>query len=720
MPASYEIKVNAGAWATLESVGAQNVTISYRQMAADELSFDVPGDALAAPGIALGAVVRLRVTVGEVTRGLFVGRCVTLPRQATGRQEMMRYQMLGGWHELERCSYQQQWQVMRSTDGQLVTVAKPRVVLGQADNGTRINSGAQLAAIISYAVSRGRLLALGTVDAGVPMPHDEQLNLKASDAAIACLRWHPDWSAWFDYDHQEAGEYVPAFNARVASNLPAVSVPVAGADMDTLSMTPRYDLLGTGVRIVYETTHTVDGIAYPSTVVDEAGNPDDPDADVICFDLEGSSTSYVKQEIETANYEDGLTVLPETLDWWKRWVPWLAHLTPADVTLHDVARSGEHTYPRYLVKGTIQGWMSVNSEEETWTIKCDYTRKDAAGNVLEVVKDKLLTVTLLSTSAGSGEYRRRISYSSGEAVPVGVAAAIYAAWSRLQYDGQFSLAEAEPSFAVGLGNVVNLTGGLAEWATMAALVQDVTVQLDRGITSVRTGSSRRLGADDRVQLYRAARRRRFSWHRICRTSAAAAGADVDGANTLPSLRDSDGDSGDYRRLVLRGESAGFTHAVDLDPAAVAFAAATPSNAAAMTLKPREVPVLAVNASAQLVRRLAQVMASEPYGAEVALAGLPAGSSAGQIAYWDATSGAWVVSAVGTLAAGDLLKWDGTKYVQLTPAQVTLPAAWRLDKTGHKYQLKWVTVTVVSAGSVGDWADVSDADGGVLDPGVASS
>ena len=48
-------------------------------------------------------------------------------------------------------------------------------------------------------------------------------------------------------------------------------------------------------------------------------------------------------------------------------------------------------------------------------------------------------------------------------------------------------------------------------------------------------------------------------------------------------------------------------------------------------------------------------------------------------------------------------------------QVTFLTAWRLDKTGHYFQVKTRTGYVVDPGTESDWTNVTDANGGVLDP-----
>ena len=65
-------------------------------------------------------------------------------------------------------------------------------------------------------------------------------------------------------------------------------------------------------------------------------------------------------------------------------------------------------------------------------------------------------------------------------MPDGLAAAIQAATGMLQYDGTLELTEPECSGAAAPGQLLNLSGGRTEWATMAAQIQRVEEQIDRG------------------------------------------------------------------------------------------------------------------------------------------------------------------------------------------------------------------------------------------------
>jgi len=94
---------------------------------------------------------------------------------------------------------------------------------------------------------------------------------------------------------------------------------------------------------------------------------------------------------------------------------------------------------------------------------------------------------------------------TAETPPSGLAQAIYNAVSVLQYEGQITFTEAECSGSVLVGNVLNLTGGLTAWTTMAAQVQRIVEDIDRGQTEIGLGVAAHLGGRDLLELIRAFR-----------------------------------------------------------------------------------------------------------------------------------------------------------------------------------------------------------------------
>jgi hypothetical protein len=107
----------------------------------------------------------------------FVGRVVSIPRQTADGSESISYRAAGGWFWLEAITYGQSWQIMQTTDNALVTLPMPRVVIGQDNAGARRSIGAEIAAVIDWAIARGAPIAKGTIDALATCPYSEHTNI---------------------------------------------------------------------------------------------------------------------------------------------------------------------------------------------------------------------------------------------------------------------------------------------------------------------------------------------------------------------------------------------------------------------------------------------------------------------------------------------------------------------------------------------------------------
>lgn len=91
------------------------------------------------------------------------------------------------------------------------------------------------------------------------------------------------------------------------------------------------------------------------------------------------------------------------------------------------------------------------------------------------------------------------------AIPTGLAANYRAGLSTLQYAGSFAIEEEECAQTVHPGHLVNITGGLTAWATMAAQVQEVIEEIDTGRTTVVVGPPEHIQINDLVEILRIAR-----------------------------------------------------------------------------------------------------------------------------------------------------------------------------------------------------------------------
>lgn len=572
MSASWTI-LQAGAYKTFAALELGRLSRKLISQAIDDCTFAAVGTAF--DGAALwshGETVIVRKDDAQ----WFYGRVTSIPRIGVASGEDIEYVLAGPWWHLEKAVYQQSWQIY---NGGLGAQYKTRVILNQDADGDRITTGAQIADAVNWAISRGAPIALGTVDPDLNLPFDEQTDTTCAEVILKMLRWSPDVSCWFDYSTAP----FPTFHCRKRANLSPLSYDVsAGSAVNDVFVTPRYDLLLPGVVLNFEQTSEVDDATYETLNTDTAGDTGAITTLFSTIELAGSKTTYLTQKTATVDWPEPLT----DKAWWKAAVPALAQIPDDDITIHDASRTGE--LDRILTEGTVQDWMAPTAEDDVVTAKMDYTVRDAASptpNVVEVVKDKDVSVRVTSTDALTTIYRKVSSYDAGEPVPVGLAAALYAAWSQLQYDGQIVMTEEDPAGVANPGRRLNFTNGLAAWSSMNALIQQVTESVDDGKTSITYGPARHLGADDLVNLLRASRTRRPSYKYVTRTT---------GLSTDGSATDLSGPSPKQEPSVNAGESTSQTYrdtggdedtTIKVDPSLVT------KDDAAVVIQPREAYVV---------------------------------------------------------------------------------------------------------------------------------
>ncbi len=680
---NWYVSTNGSTWVTCASLGISRPRLTLRANGLDELVFYVDGNFLANEAFAYGTTLHLAygvTTIGTTYTKRFIGRINTIPLQGTPLAEAMQYQVLGGWWWLNEITYEQTWQVLRASDSQLINVTLPRVVLGQTDAGASRTMGAEIAAAIDWAIARGAPITKGTIDTLATCPYSEHTNIKVADVIRQAVRLQPDTVCYFDYSGA-----APVFHCRTAANLSAASVAALATDMDSISMTPRHDLQLPGITINYEITTTVDGQTFKSVSTDTAGTTADARAASVIYPMSGAQIETATQAITVEAYPVDTT----SKTFWRAQLPWLADVADGDLSIANVTRSGSQSLGNYLLTGQIVSWMNVASEEETWQAEISYVSK-TAGDVDSSVESRKVSVRLLSCGGTSKTYRTTLSYTAAETPPIGLASALYASWGRLHWDGQFILAEPEVSFQVLPYHVCNITGGLSAWATMAALVPEVSYDLDAGTTSVTTGTFGRLQADTLVAFWRGINARKYSTNRVCRTDAGASSRVVIGATAGRVLNSLDGDPGRSRRTILRavsGES--ITQQIDLNPAAIAHAAV--GDRTSRVMQPREM-LIPYQSDGTILGKLAQVMASDQYGDPVTILGAPSDPGATVTTFGAAALGSEAAATASNWVAGGtngLALWVETRARYYSAGAKVWYAYARLftfDKFGRLYSV----------------------------------
>lgn len=542
--------------ATTKSLEAWGITGMVRRrnsQAVDTLAFVLDGAAYdGAPPFAADS----EVVVTKDSTTWFRGRVTAVRPEADGRSERLVYEVSGPWWYLERLVYQQPWAIVGSSD-----VLKTHCLLNLTTTGGVMTTRAQIDDVLTLCADAASAeygsAPFQWTDTDLPaleVPSDEVRDVTCAEVIRKQLRWMPDAVAWFDYTTSP-----PTFRCKRRADLTEVDVAL-GDPVSVVSLVPRYDLQVPAVVLKFESTSTVDGatVADVSLQVYPPGSTGEEfGAMVATVDLLGGMASHATATISAS-------ALPTTDAGWWSWLqskaPWLASTRVTLGAVQSVARQktgapAAAVLGNELVSGQVPGWIGATVQQETVTIRATYSVTNHAESVTVEDQEEVFTVNIITTDASSGSYSSLTEFVAGETAPSGLAQALYDALNPLQWQGAVVFEEDDLSGTLAIGHAVNLTGGRAEWATMAAVVQTTEEDVDQGTTRVEFGPPQHLGPRDMLELLRVNRYRlRISASNARDTGAVSSGAVALGEAT--PVVDTTGGLSDRSLVRVRGTSGG--------------------------------------------------------------------------------------------------------------------------------------------------------------------
>lgn len=449
----------------------------------------------------------------------FRGVIREVPRQAGGGEEGVRFVARGAWDVLERKAYLQNFKAPADPsdpDSELIEVKRGRVVLGQGDDGLKVNLSTFVSQVITYAG-----LTPSVYLGSITVPFDEVTDYSCADVISRLLQWVPDAVVWFDYSTTPATCHV-----QTRPNLESVTVAIDSGLVTSFSINPRYDLISNRVALFYIATNrdndaswevTTPDVYPPDTTGEEDG------ALVRTIRLAGSvaTSSYLTQKTKSRFITEGLVFagtvkegeesFSNIASFWKRRVAWLAK---AGVVIKGF-RKGTRTNDadedfnteceRELYEGAITDWMQTDfaivGEPQKFTVEVAVDVPVKTGVVER--QFHALTARLLAGNVQSRTYSllESGSYTAPEAVPVGLAQTLHDIVSTLQWDVVIEFTEESCTARPGVGHVYNFTGGRAEWQSANALVQSRSCSLGTGVTTITAGPPRQVGVDTLVGIF---------------------------------------------------------------------------------------------------------------------------------------------------------------------------------------------------------------------------
>jgi hypothetical protein len=556
----------------------------------------------------------------------FVGRSATIPRDGTPENEHIEYELIGPWYYLTRTIYHQRWK--HSTGGAAPDWAySARIIIGQGEDGTRTTTGQQIWEALNYAiVVKGVPLQIPADATGWPdiqVPFDEAKDLYVSDIINRLLQYTPDVGTSIDYSTAPH----PTLNLYKRATAPEVTCSLLDPDTNALRITPRHDLQPPGIIVRYETTSEYDGTEYLSQNVETAGNPADFDALSVTIELAGMRISHQYHRVETEDWPT--TGDPPVADWlnkawWKAKDKSIEDIDLADITLETPTTDYPGglaalliDYPKILVGDGIPEWLEdhVGTVEVAIEVKAKLIIRKADGGDPDK-QTETLSVQLTATNAGTGTSNKRTykvvdSLDMGETQPVGLAAALYASWGQLQYEGHVTREEVEVTGNIAPSSRLNITNGIAEWAAMNAQIQSVTESADDGVTEIAFGPADHIAPDDLASLLGRFRRCGIAWSHLARHTGkvTSLGGNVN-TGGKPAKANTTKAPAEVEKLVIddNNDGSGPRRQITLDAAEI------PTDKGTIEIKPREVYLAIENPESDTrAWRLHQVMASEPYG-----------------------------------------------------------------------------------------------------------
>ena len=538
MPVVWKLSApSTGTLTDAATLDVENLVLRRVNQAVDTLTFDDPStqfDAALRWPIDT-ALVLARNDGSDIV--WFRGTVRDAQRIGNGADMRIRYRVDGPWQWLERTPYLQLFKVPSdptNPSSSLVNQARGRVVLGQAGDGTKVYLGGILGSILAQAISAGAPIAYTALTLNQYVPWEEATDLSCAEALQRVLRWRPDLVCWWDYTVNP-----PSLNFTPQASLSTISLAVqpagttdAGpyAPLESVQLRTRPDLAITSAYLLYLQTNrdneatweTVTVDKFPATGFSEGA----PDQLLRTIQLAGSvaQSSVLTQRCAVDPLAAGLVYdnpiwlksgsqFDTLRSWWWSHAP---ELNTAYATIKGFAkclREGDSMgtggqLNSELVTGAITDWMlagaGIASEEQRVSAYIAVEIKDPKDSTKTrvTVQKYVARITATNAQTKTYSYLQASSYTPPEAVPTGLAQALYNAFSVAPHEGSVVLVEPDCSYAVTVGRALLLTGSLAAWSTMQAIVQSAEYDLQLGRTVLQLGPPKQLGLADLIDVFR--------------------------------------------------------------------------------------------------------------------------------------------------------------------------------------------------------------------------
>lgn len=507
----------------------------------------------------------------------FVGKRLHEVVDARPAYEGVQYTFAGPWYDLENVVFQQEVGSWVQTGVGLQFQPELFLFTRLDQNGFvhAANTGEQITEVLQHLLDMyaaqgfSAPYQIGTIETAINFPSYIAKPMMCADVIQKCLEYSPDTKIFFDYSTTP-----PTVHVRKRATLTPMTLAFRdGLAMKQCRIEPRPDLQLDTVIIYFKITQTFNGQPYIVFVKDKygphgAGSALDPDGGygvmIDTIDLQGVSLSTITSELDCQPVAAVGGTHSTKRAWWGSARGGEENaFNSTDIRFQDandtataipdataVLEDGTPvnlatllaTYPNKLVDGTVHPWMRLNNGNPVVAVRVkisaamSYSQYDVpvpevgnwetsiVGNRLKVYTKKDHHVIVTLTNGVTGYYSTTATEVEGEAVPVGMAQALYQAAEILQYEGDYIKVAASVSGGISMANNLNLSDGRAEWATMNSLIQSITKCLTNGTVEVSIGTAKHLNSNQRMALFRMWRNRREWVNPLTRQTGQTVGA----------------------------------------------------------------------------------------------------------------------------------------------------------------------------------------------------
>jgi hypothetical protein len=526
---------------SLEGWGVGGLQRNTASRARDIVSFRIIGDIVAALTFPEGAFLTIRrgrlLTNGTTWGGgtqWFVGEVVDPEKIGMALDESVDFVVAGPWYWLENIIYQQRYKTW--VDGVWTWDISSHLFLGAKPDPANefqilyISVKLQIVDILTWAIQAGAPFQVdqATIPDIAQWPNEVR-DRTCAECIEQQLRFIPDTITWFDYSTTPPTLHFARAASLTAANFTLGTKPLSGQRIKKLG-----ELKRDAVQIKYEITSEINNEQRLSIEKDTwpiGASVVGKNVMLATVDMRGVQMTIMSGYVTCSKIEPALAT------WWTKYYPWLddsrVDWTKSSIVAWTIAGTeighpvSLTTHPRSCDRGQLAAWMNVIIPPATLPVPVIAARakvmatakivyKTPTGTTPTLDKTETLTAQVTATNAFTGNYAALGSFTAADPRPADLAHCLYTAMNRDQFAGDVELTEQEVGTELirqaitdrcGPGLVINIAGGSAEWATMAAVVQQCSEDVESGTTKFIIGPPGHLGATDIIEWLRMTRGR---------------------------------------------------------------------------------------------------------------------------------------------------------------------------------------------------------------------